>query len=109
MPDIALVAPDLTLPRANGVPVTLPHPRGDTAAPLLYRHDDTSCRTWESIGFSKAPQEFASPAAPGLGISADRFSGRGELACEPTPPTLGLQRDGTGRDRVAGHVGADGS
>ena len=74
MPDTGDIAPDFTLPRADGDPVTLSALRGNAVVLFFYPRDNTSGCTRESIEFSQALQQFAETGTLVFGISKDSLA-----------------------------------
>ncbi|MFD3191082.1 peroxiredoxin [Sedimentitalea sp. HM32M-2] len=71
MIEINDMAPDFTLPRDGGAPVSLSDLRGRAVVLFFYPRDDTPGCTKESIGFSEQLDAFSEAGAQVLGISAD--------------------------------------
>ncbi len=65
------IAPDFTLPRDGGAPVTLSAARGQAVVLFFYPRDNTPGCTRESIEFSDLLPAFAEAGATVLGISKD--------------------------------------
>ena len=74
MLEISQPAPDFTLPRTGGDPVTLSSLQGAPVVLFFYPRDNTPGCTKESIGFSDHRQAFADAGAQVFGISKDSMA-----------------------------------
>ena len=68
------IAPDFTLPREDGSPVTLSGFRPGKVVLYFYPRDDTPGCTTESIGFSANLSDFEAAGAKVFGISRDTMA-----------------------------------
>lgn len=71
MPDLNELAPDFTLPDADGTPVTLSELRGGPVVLYFYPKDNTPGCTKQAIGFTDSADAFAAAGAKVLGVSKD--------------------------------------
>ncbi|MBK5923672.1 peroxiredoxin [Rhodovulum sulfidophilum] len=72
-------APDFTLPRDDGAPVTLSAQRPAPVVLYFYPKDDTSGCTKEAIAFSGLLAEFEAAGARVFGISKDSLAKHGKF------------------------------
>jgi peroxiredoxin Q/BCP len=71
MPDVGHPAPDFTLPRDGGEPLTLSALRPKAVVLYFYPKDDTPGCTKEAIAFSEHLEAFAEANAVIVGVSKD--------------------------------------
>ncbi|MAO00276.1 peroxiredoxin [uncultured Roseovarius sp.] len=74
MPDTSEMAPDFTLPRPGGDPVTLSALRPGAVVLFFYPRDDTSGCTKEAVAFSSLKDQFDAAGVTVLGISKDSLA-----------------------------------
>ena len=74
MPDTSEMAPDFTLPRASGDPVTLSSLRPGAVVLFFYPRDDTSGCTKEAVAFSALKDQFDAAGVTVMGISKDSLA-----------------------------------
>lgn len=79
MPEISDTAPDFTLPRDDGPPVTLSALRPGAVVLFFYPRDDTSGCTTEAVAFSGLKDAFDASGASVLGISKDSVESHGKF------------------------------
>ncbi len=73
-------APDFTLPRADGDPVTLSQLAGRQVVLFFYPRDDTSGCTSEAKAFSALLEQFEAAGAAVFGISKDDLKSHAKFA-----------------------------
>jgi len=71
MPVPGQFAPDITLPRGDGTPVTLSHMRPSAVVLFFYSENGSETCTLEACAFSDATPDFAAAGARLVGISRD--------------------------------------
>ncbi len=71
MPDLNELAPDFTLPDADGTPITLSALRGGPVVLYFYPKDNTPGCTKQAIGFTDSADAFEAAGAKVLGVSKD--------------------------------------
>lgn len=84
MIDINSPAPDFTLPRDNGDPISLSALRPAPVVLFFYPRDNTPGCTKEAIGFTEALAEFAAAGAQVFGISKDSLAAHAKFRAKKT-------------------------
>lgn len=79
MPDTTDMAPDFTLPRDGGTPITLSALRPGAVVVFFYPRDNTSGCTKEAMAFSALKDQFDAAGATVLGISKDSLASHGKF------------------------------
>ncbi|WP_239520967.1 peroxiredoxin [Pseudooceanicola aestuarii] len=79
MPSAGETAPDFTLPRDDGDPITLSALRGAPVVLFFYPRDDTPGCTTENRDFTELSDDFTAAGARILGVSKDSLAKHGKF------------------------------